>query len=82
MLLYSATILWATLEAQSKIQLQDSLNFLVGKECKVPEMSSCKLHVAELGFVKPFNQIIPNTTGILLVREHQHDTCDIQRHEN
>lgn len=81
MLLYSTTILWVTLEIQPKIQLQDRVNFLVGKKFKVTEVSICKLHVAKLDFVKPFNQTIPNTTGITLHRECQHGTDDIKGHE-
>lgn len=61
---YSVTILRTTLEIQSTIQLQDNLNFLVGKNCKVTEVNNCKLQVAELGFVKQFNKTIPYTTGI------------------
>lgn len=66
---YSVIILWTTLEIQSTIQLQDNLNFLVGKTCKVTKVNNCKLQVAELGFVKQFNKIISSTPGIILRRK-------------
>lgn len=62
------TALWATLEIQTRIQLQGSLIFLIGAKS-----ISGELPATELDIVKPFKQIIPNTIKIILSRKHKHE---------